>query len=126
MQAHLLSLILFTPLAGLLVLLFIPGERKNLIRWWANIAAFAGFLASVPLALNFDKAQGGYQFVERFDWIPSLGVQYLVGVDGISVLMVMLTTIMGFFSIFSSSLPCATWGVISSGFVIAVKAAWDR
>ncbi len=102
MQAHLLSLILFTPLAGLLVLLFIPGERKNLIRWWANIAAFAGFLASVPLALNFDKAQGGYQFVERFDWIPSLGVQYLVGVDGISVLMVMLTTIMGFFSIFSS------------------------
>ncbi|NWF85548.1 MAG: Fe-S-binding domain-containing protein, partial [Bryobacteraceae bacterium] len=102
MQERLLSLILFTPLAGLLVLLFIPGSKKNLIRWWSNITAFAGFLVSVPLLLNFDKTKDGYQFVERFDWIPSLGVQYLVGVDGISVLMVMLTTIMGFFSIFSS------------------------
>jgi len=102
MQERLLSLILFTPLAGLLVLLFIPGTQKNLIRWWANITAFAGILVSIPMVLNFDKAKDGYQFVERFDWIPSLGVQYLIGVDGISVLMVMLTTIMGFISIFSS------------------------
>ena len=47
MQERLLSLILFTPLAGLLVLLFIPGSKKNLIRWWANITAFAGNVDSL-------------------------------------------------------------------------------
>lgn len=102
MNGNLLSLVLFTPLAGLLVLLCIPSARKNLIRWWANISALAGFLVSVPLLLQFDRNAEGYQFVERIDWIPSLGVQYLVGIDGISLLMVMLTTVMGFFAIFSS------------------------
>ncbi len=102
MQSHILSIVLFTPLAGLLVLLLIPGQNKLLIRLWANIAAAAGFLVSVPLLLSFDRAKDGYQFVERADWIPSLGVQYLIGVDGISLLMVMLTTVMGFLAIFSS------------------------
>ncbi|HAX43387.1 MAG TPA: Fe-S-binding domain-containing protein, partial [Solibacterales bacterium] len=102
MGEHLLSIVLFTPLAGLLVLLFIPGTQKNLIRWWANIAAAAGFLVSLPLLLNFDKSKDGYQFVEKMDWIPSLGVQYIVGIDGISLLLVMLTTVMGFLAIFSS------------------------
>lgn len=102
MGEHLLSIVLFTPLAGLLVLLFIPGTQKNLIRWWANIAAAAGFLVSLPLLLNFDRTKDGYQFVEKMDWIPSLGVQYIVGIDGISLLLVMLTTVMGFLAIFSS------------------------
>ena len=102
MTSNLLSVILFTPLAGLLVLLFIPSGNKKLIKLWANITAAAGFLVSVPLVLNFNRHLDGYQFVERMDWIPPLGVQYLIGVDGISVLMVMLTTIMGFLAIFSS------------------------
>jgi NADH-quinone oxidoreductase subunit M len=102
MQENLLSIILFTPLAGLIVLLFIPGNQKNLIRWWANLTALAGFLVSLPLVFWFDKSKGGFQFVERAQWIPSLGVQYLIGVDGISMLMVMLTTIMGMVAIFSS------------------------
>ena len=102
MSEHLLSAILFTPLLGVLVLLFIPGRMKNAIRWWANISAVAGFLVSLPLILNFNKSLDGYQFVERVNWIPALGVQYLIGVDGISVLMVMLTTSMGMLAIFSS------------------------
>lgn len=102
MTDHLLSIILLTPLAGLLVLLFIPAESRKLIRWWANITAAAGLLVSIPLVFRFDRAAGGYQFVERAGWIPSLGVQYLVGIDGISLLLVMLTTIMGFLAIFSS------------------------
>jgi NADH-quinone oxidoreductase subunit M len=102
MTSNLLSLILFTPLAGLLVLLFIPAGSKKLIKLWANITAAAGFLVSLPLILNFNRNVDGYQFVERADWIPSLGAQYLIGVDGISVLLVMLTTVMGFLAIFSS------------------------
>jgi len=102
MPSNLLSIILFTPLAGLLVLLFIPSSQKTWIKLWANLVAAAGFLVSIPLILNFNKSADGYQFVERADWIPSLGVQYLIGVDGISVLMVMLTTVMGLVAIFSS------------------------
>jgi NADH-quinone oxidoreductase subunit M len=102
MQGNLLSIILFTPLLGVLVLMFLPSSQKTLVRLWANISAAAGFLVSIPLLLNFDRNASGMQFVERVEWIPSLGVQYLIGVDGISLLMVMLTTIMGFLAIFSS------------------------
>src|SRR5215471_12162572 len=102
MDQHLLSIILFTPLAGLAVLLFIPASNKGLIRIWANIASFAGFLISLQLPAAFDKSKPGFQFVERADWIPSLGAQYLVGIDGISLLLIMLTTVMGFLSILYS------------------------
>jgi len=102
MSEHLLSLVLFTPLAGMFVLLLIPGSRKDLIRIWANIAGFAGFLVSIPLVLRFDKNAAGFQMVERYDWIPSLGARYIVGIDGISLLLVMLTTLVGALAILSS------------------------
>jgi NADH-quinone oxidoreductase subunit M len=102
MQSHLLSLVLLTPLAGLIVLLLIPNSNKFALKLWANISAVAGFLVSLPLLVQFDRAKDGYQFVERASWIPSLGVQYLVGIDGISLLMVLLTTVMGMLAIFSS------------------------
>jgi NADH-quinone oxidoreductase subunit M len=102
MDQHILSLVLFTPLAGLLVLLFIPGRHAQAIRLWANLAAFAGFLVSLPLVSRFDRAADGFQMVERVSWIPSLGVQYLLGIDGISLLLIMLTTVVGFLAILSS------------------------
>ena len=102
MDQHLLSLVLFTPLAGLLVLLFIPSRSAVAIKVWANAAAFLGFLVSLPLVARFDKAAPGFQFVERLDWIPSLGVKYYIGIDGISLLLVMLTTVVGFLAILSS------------------------
>src|SRR3989441_12736470 len=102
MDQHLLSVILFAPLAGMLVLLFIPGSAKSAIKLWANIASFACFLISIPLATRFDKTAMSYQMVERADWIPSLGVKYMVGADGISLLLVMLTTLVSFLAILSS------------------------
>jgi NADH-quinone oxidoreductase subunit M len=102
MGEYLLSLVLFLPFAGMIALLFIPGTNKNLIRVWANIVGIAGFLVSIPLATGFDKAAANFQFVERASWIPTLGVQYLIGVDGISMLMVMLTTVIGMVAILSS------------------------
>jgi len=95
MDQHLLSIVLFTPLAGLAVLLCIPAGSKNLIRVWANLASFAGFLVSLPLASRFQTSLG-FQFTERADWIPALGAHYAIGIDGISLLLVMLTTLMGF------------------------------
>src|SRR5258708_511871 len=102
MDQHLLSIILFAPLAGMLVLLLIPSSSKNLIKLWANLVGFACFLISLPLASRFDKSIAGYQMIERADWIPSLGAKYLVGVDGISLLLVMLTTVISFLAILSS------------------------
>jgi len=102
MDQHLLSIILFTPLAGLAVLLFLPGRNKDLIRVWANVAALAGFAVSLPLVWRFDKAAPGFQFEEKANWIPSLGAHYHLGLDGISLLLIMLTTLMGFVAVLCS------------------------
>jgi NADH-quinone oxidoreductase subunit M len=102
MDQHLLSIVLFTPLAGLLILLLIPGKNTGLIRVWANIVAFAGFLVSLPLVSRFQTAASGFQLEERADWIPALGVHYHIGIDGISLLLLMLTTLMGFVAVLSS------------------------
>ncbi|MBI3470320.1 MAG: NADH-quinone oxidoreductase subunit M [Candidatus Solibacter usitatus] len=98
---HLLSIVLFTPLMGLLVLLFLPSSNKNLIRWWANLASFAGLLVSIPLITGFDRTKD-FQFVETAAWIPSIGASYHLGIDGIGLVLVILTTLLGFLSILSS------------------------
>jgi len=102
MSEHLLSIVLFTPLAGMIVLLLLPAHRPNLIKLWANLAALAGFLVSLPLVFRFDRTVAGFQFEEKVDWIPALGVRYHIGIDGISLLLVMLTTLLGFLAILSS------------------------
>jgi len=101
---HILSLILFTPVVGLIPLVFIPGENKNAIRWWGNIVTFVGFLISLPLVFWFSREAPDQQFkfIEQYDWIPSIGAQYFLGIDGISFLLVMLTTVLGFLSVLSS------------------------
>jgi NADH-quinone oxidoreductase subunit M len=98
---HILSIVLFTPLAGLLVLLFIPSSNARAIKLWANLASFAGFLVSLPLAFQFDRTKD-FQFVERASWIPTLGASYHIGIDGLGLLLVMLTTLLGFLSILAS------------------------
>src|SRR5215469_3593702 len=102
MDQHLLSIILFTPLAGLAVLLFLPARNKDLIRVWANVAALAGFAVSLPLVWRFRAGVPGFQFEEKADWIPSLGAHYHLGLDGISLLLIMLTTLMGFLAVLCS------------------------
>src|SRR5579862_4818488 len=98
---HLLSIVLFTPLAGLIVLLFIPGSNARAVKLWSNAASFLGFLVSLPLVFQFDHTKD-FQFVERAEWIPSIGASYHLGIDGFSLLLVMLTTLLGFLSILSS------------------------
>ena len=97
-----LSLILFTPLAGAVLLLFVNKHSENAIRWIANIFAVLGFLASLPLWFWFNTHDPAYQFIERAPWIPSIGAEYFLGVDGFSTLMMLLTTLMGVIAILSS------------------------
>jgi NADH-quinone oxidoreductase subunit M len=98
---HILSIVLFTPLVGLLVLLFIPSSNARAIKIWANLAAFAGFLVSLPLVFQFDRNKD-FQFVERASWIPSIGASYHLAIDGLGLLLVMLTTLIGVVAFLSS------------------------
>ena len=106
MQNHILSIILFTPLVGAILLLFVPKENKEAIRWVANIFALAGFLISLPLVPEFWalRFEPGFKFIEGGpnNWIPSIGAGYVLGIDGISFLLIMLTTLLGWISILSS------------------------
>jgi len=106
MYNHILSIILFTPLVGAILLLFIPKENKDAIRWVANIFGMLGFAVSLPLIPWFwaVKERAGFQFVEGSsnNWIPSIGAGYVLGIDGISFLLIMLTTLLGAISILSS------------------------
>ncbi len=102
MNNHLLSYILFEPLVGAVLILLISKHNENAIRWIANITALAGFLISVPLWFWFNSQGPDFQFVERATWIPSIGADYFLGVDGLSVLLILLTTMMGSIAVLSS------------------------
>jgi len=99
---HYLSLILFEPLAGALVLLLVDKRNENAIRWIANVVAVAGFVISIPLWFLYNPSSADFQLIERAPWIPSIGAEYFLGVDGLSVLLILLTTMMGFIAVLSS------------------------
>src|SRR5476651_149168 len=99
---HYLSIILFTPLAGALLLLLVNKQNENVIKWIANITAFIGFAVSVPLWFWYNPQGAEFQFTEHLPWIPSIGAEYFIGIDGLSMLMILLTTMMGFIAILSS------------------------
>src|ERR1044071_6217844 len=98
---HILSVVLLTPLVGFLVLLLIPSANTRAVKLWANMASFLGLLGSLPLVVHFDRTKD-FQFVERASWIPSIGASYALGIDGISLLLVILTSLLGFLSILCS------------------------
>jgi len=87
-----LSLLIFLPLAGALILFFIPGSQKDALRTTAFGVALLNFFASLILLFYFDDSTHRMQFVERFKWIPDVGAEYHLGIDGISLLLILLTT----------------------------------
>ncbi|MCX7840944.1 MAG: NADH-quinone oxidoreductase subunit M [Anaerolineae bacterium] len=86
-----LSLLIALPLIGALALMFIPRQAERAIRYFALGVALANFVVSAILFASF-RATPEMQFVERVEWIPQFGISYYVGVDGLSLLLVMLTT----------------------------------
>ena len=88
---NLLSLAIWLPiLAGVLVLATGSDEKAPLARILALVGAAASFVITLPLFTQFDRASGGYQFTELHAWIPALNLNYALGVDGISVLFIIL------------------------------------
>jgi NADH-quinone oxidoreductase subunit M len=98
-----LSIVTYIPLAGaLLIVFFFPKEKTGSIKAFATLAAGIDLLVSLPLWFAFDRTKAGYQFVERASWIPSLGVDYHFGIDGISLVLILLTTFVGFIAVYCS------------------------
>jgi NADH-quinone oxidoreductase subunit M len=99
---YLLSLIVWLPaLAALIILLFIKKEERAIIRYFSTGAFGLTFLVSLGLT-GYDRQTGGMQFLEDFEWIPIIGARYQMGVDGVSVLLILLTTLLGLVSALSS------------------------
>ncbi len=92
---HLLSVLIWFPVAGgILVLVAGNDRRTNTARWAALGFSVATFLLSIPLWSRFDRTSADMQFVERLPWIGRFQIEYLLGVDGISVPLVLLTTLL--------------------------------
>jgi NADH-quinone oxidoreductase subunit M len=94
MSENILSIITWLPLLGALILLFFNRESKAAIRGFANFWVILSFLPSLYL-LSYDRQLSGIQFIEDIDWIPQIGARYQMGVDGIGVVLVLLTTLTG-------------------------------
>jgi len=99
---HILTVVLFTPLVGAILLLFVPREAELAHKIGANLFGVLGFLVSVPLIRWWNPGTSRFSFEENVSWIPSIGARYHLGIDGISLLLVMLTTFLGMIAILSS------------------------
>lgn len=88
-----LTILTIVPVAGAIVLLGVTERNKNLARWLALAFSFLALALTLILWWHFNSATGGMQFQERYTWISTLGVQYHVGIDGLGLLMLLLSSI---------------------------------
>ena len=94
LQEHLLSAVIFLPTAGAALLLFFPESASRAAKWFAFAVSVAEFAISIPLWTRFDVSASGFQFAEKASWIPSIGISYAIGIDGISLVLILLTTLL--------------------------------
>ena len=104
LNQHLISVLVFLPLAGaLFVLLFLRGSQKEAVRWVTFLTMLAGFVISLKLFLGYDAdSTQTMQFIESTPWLPEYGIVFKVGIDGMSLLLFMMTTFLGPLVILSS------------------------
>jgi NADH-quinone oxidoreductase subunit M len=105
MHFPILSVIVFTPIVAAILILLIPGNRKNEVRVTALAAATFAMLLSAWVYFSYDRSAGGYQFQELAEWLPALGISFHLGVDGMSAPLVLLTGIVMFTGVLIS------WGL---------------
>ena len=94
MSEHLLSIILALPLLGAVACLLMPQDRPDWVRWTSMACGLAGLGFMAVLWFSFDRLAPGYQFLGEHAWLPRFGIAYRVGLDGISLLLVLLTLLL--------------------------------
>ena len=96
MDFNYLTTIIFLPVVGAILIAFIPGLSGRLIRWLAALFTFVPLALSIYLFAIFDRSAGGIQFEEKLSWIPAINAHYHLGVDGLSLPLVILMAFLGF------------------------------
>jgi len=96
----LLSTLIFLPLGGVVVLLFLKNDE--FCKYTALVATSVTALLSLLLVVGFDRSTPSFQFGESYSWIPSLNINYTIGIDGISILLVIMTTLIMPFCVLAS------------------------
>jgi NADH-quinone oxidoreductase subunit M len=99
-----LSVVTFLPLAGAILLMLLP-RNDNAFRWIALVTTLVNFILTLVITFSFDRGKAGYQYVEKVEWIPALGSSYHMGVDGVSVLMILVSGMLFFISVIASWKP---------------------
>lgn len=102
MNFPLLTLITFMPLLGMVLVLFTDKAREWRIKAISTVFSAITLVFTVYLVLAFDQGKAGIQFIERHDWIPQINVEYFMAVDGLSITMVLLTSLLSFLAIIGS------------------------
>ena len=105
MTFPILSVIIFSPLVAALIILLMPADRKTEIRVAALVTATFALILSLWVYLSYDQAAAGYQFIEKYSWMPQFGISLHLGVDGISTPLVLLTGVVMFTGVIIS------WGI---------------
>ncbi|MBK8130554.1 MAG: NADH-quinone oxidoreductase subunit M [bacterium] len=98
----LLTLCIAVPAVAALLVLFLPRTAPGLIRWFSLGASLLAFAVSLVVYANFQVGEASFQMVEKMQWIPSIGAEWHLGVDGISLFLIMLTTLLTVLCILSS------------------------
>lgn len=102
LQSHVLSFLTFFPLLGAVLCILLPGKADREIKAITAVITGVNLLVAGWLYMNFDPTVSGVQFIERVDWIPMFNIQYFMGVDGISISLVLLTALVSFLATFAS------------------------
>ena len=102
----------FLPLLGALVLIFVPKDQRRVFEIGSLLVMIASLLLSLPFWFGYDRASDAVQWFQAWTWIPALGVKFAVGMDGISLLLWLLTTFIGPIAIACSlALRMQTWSI---------------
>ena len=99
---NILNWIIWFPIIGMVAIAFIPRDKENVIKITAAVATGLQFLLTLVLWQNYDAGNGDMQFMVRAEWIPSFNISYILGVDGLSLPMAILTALLCFIGVFVS------------------------
>jgi NADH-quinone oxidoreductase subunit M len=102
MQFPILTLILLAPILGIMIILLLPATKVKEIKVTAAIITSISLLLSIVAFVTYNRGIGGLQFMETYPWIPAFGINYSVGVDGLSLPLILLTSIVIFTGVFAS------------------------
>lgn len=97
-----LTLLIFLPLAGVIVIAAIPRSQERMARWIATLTTVAELLLAIPLFVCWDSSASGWQLIEFRPWIGEFGINYYLGIDGVSMMLIVLTALLSVIAVVSS------------------------